>query len=91
MIAILALLLASIFIRKALKKKGDLLDRNYISCADFAVFVRGIPINLTKEKLKDVIESKYAPVKVVYVNMCYKIDDFKKITDELTSLYRVKA
>ena len=52
MAGIVAMLIASIIIRRRLRKNGALLDFSYTSCADFALFIKGIPLHYTPEKLK---------------------------------------
>ena len=74
MVGIVAMLLASIVIRKKLRTAGAQIDFAYTSCADFALFVKGIPRSFTAEKLKQQLEEKFSPVKIVYVNLCYHID-----------------
>lgn len=44
---------------------------------------------MTKEKLKELLETKYTQVKVVYINFCYNIDIMIKLAAELTQCYRL--
>lgn len=39
-----------------------------------------LPKNLKKSELKAVLEKEYPGIKIVYINYCYKIDDFIKLS-----------
>ena len=50
------MLFHSIYLRKMLVQASIDLDRTEISPSDFAILVRGLPLDITKEKLKEEIE-----------------------------------
>mmetsp|Transcript_27338 Transcript_27338/g.26393 ORF Transcript_27338/g.26393 Transcript_27338/m.26393 type:complete len:113 (+) Transcript_27338:479-817(+) len=55
-IGIIILLLYSVIIRSRLISISQSLDNDYISPADFAIFVRNLSPTMTKDKLKYIIE-----------------------------------
>lgn len=74
-IGVLYVLFHSIYLRKLLVGMSFDLDKKEISPSDFGVVVRYEPKNLTKEKIKEEIEKRFADkgVKVEYVNPCFNI------------------
>jgi hypothetical protein len=75
MLGIIYLLIHTIFMRKKLVQMANTLDHKETTPSDFALLVRNIPKDMTKEKLTELIETRYArgQVKVSYINMCYDI------------------
>lgn len=52
-LGVVYMLLHSIYLRKFLVQTSILLDKDEISPSDFAIMVRGLPADCTKEKLKE--------------------------------------
>jgi hypothetical protein len=50
------MLMHSIYLRKLLAGASIDLDKNEISPSDFAVLVRGLPLDITKDTLKQQLE-----------------------------------
>ena len=55
--------------------------------------VRNISLDTTKEKLTKLVEKRFSrqQVKVVYVNMCYNIEDIVKFNSKITDLVKKKG
>jgi len=54
------MLLHSIYLRKFLVGMNFQLDKDEVSPSDFALIVRGLKPDCTKEKLKEEFESKFS-------------------------------
>jgi hypothetical protein len=74
-IGVIYMLIHSIYLRRVLVGMSIELDRKEISPSDFAILVRNLPKDVSKEKLKESVEKKFADrgVTVSYVNLCYDI------------------
>ena len=61
--------------------------------SDFALVVRNIPLNITKERLIQLVEDRFSrsKVKVAYVNLCYNIEDIFKANSKITELAKMKG
>jgi hypothetical protein len=59
-----------------------------VTPSDFALVVRNIPLDITKERLIQLVEDRFSrsKVKVAYVNMCYNIEDIFKANSKITEL-----
>jgi hypothetical protein len=81
MLGIGYLLIHTIFMRKSLVKMASDLDHKEVTPSDFALLVRNIPKDMTKEKLIELLETRFVKgqVKVSYINMCYDITDMVKL------------
>jgi hypothetical protein len=59
-------------------------DARICTPSDYGVMAKNIPLNMTREELKDYIEAKYremhVEMNVVYVNYCYDISDLMNLT-----------
>jgi hypothetical protein len=93
MLGILYLLIHTIFMRKKLVQMANTLDHKETTPSDFALLVRNIPKDMTKEKLTELIETRYVrgQVKVAYINMCYDIQDMVKHNTKITELIKQKG
>lgn len=93
MLGIIILLIHSICLRKQLVKMAHSLDERQVSPSDFALLVRNIPKDMTKEKLKELVESRFSTgtVKVAYINLCYDIQDMVKLNGIITELVKQKG
>ena len=83
------MLIHSIFLRRLLVGMSIDLDKKEVSPSDFAVVVRNLPKNMSKESLKAIITQRFAKqnVEVVYVNLCYNIREmvrYDKIIKDLS-------
>ena len=88
-IGILYMLIHSIILRRNLVIMSIELDRKEISPSDFAILVRNLPKDVSKEKLKEQIEQKFPEAKVAYVNLCYDITqmvEFNKTVQDLSKM-----
>ena len=61
--------------------------------SDFALVVRNIPLDITKERLIQLVEDRFSrsKVKVAYVNLCYNIEDIFKANSKITELAKMKG
>jgi hypothetical protein len=64
-----------------------------VTPSDFALVVRNIPLDITKERLIQLVEDRFSrsKVKVAYVNMCYNIEDIFKANSKITELAKMKG
>jgi hypothetical protein len=64
-----------------------------VTPSDFALVVRNIPLDITKERLVQLVEDRFSrsKVKVAYVNMCYNIEDIFKANSKITELAKMKG
>ncbi len=64
---------------------SESLDQKDVKPSDYGLVVRNLPADMTKERLKDLIEKKFSQekVKVAYVNMCYDISGIFKLNQHL--------
>jgi hypothetical protein len=64
-----------------------------VTPSDFALVVRNIPLNITKERLIQLVEDRFSrsKVKVAYVNLCYNIEDIFKANSKITELAKMKG
>lgn len=73
-LGVVYMLFHSIFLRRLLVKLSLEIDKKETSPSDFAIVVRNIPKNVSKDSLKVQIEKMFNDeVKVSYVNLCYDI------------------
>jgi len=93
MLGIGYLLIHTIFMRKNLVKMAAELDHKEVTPSDFALLVRNIPKDMTKEKLKELLEDRFSrgAVKVSYINLCYDITDMVKLNTNITDLIKQKG
>jgi hypothetical protein len=93
MVGIIYLLIHTIFMRRTLVKMALDLDHKEVTPSDFALLVRNIPADMTKEKLTELIECRFAKgqVKVSYVNLCYNIQDMVKLNTKIHELIKQKG
>jgi hypothetical protein len=86
---IMYLLLQAILISKNLGGQHFELDSETVTPSDFAVIVRDIPKDITKEVLKkQLIEEQ--KMQVEEINFIYDVRDLRKINDQLVELYNQK-
>lgn len=92
-LGVVYLLLHSIYLRKFLVQTSIILDRDEISPSDFAILVRGLPADCTKDKLKEQFEADFANClpKVSYVNLCYDISKMVEFNQKLQELAKQKG
>ena len=69
------------------------LDNKEATPSDYALVVRNIPKNITKEQITEEIEKRFSVgnVKVAYVNMCYNIEDIVSLNSRITELVKLKG
>jgi hypothetical protein len=72
-IGVLYMLFHSVRLRQLLVGMSIELDRKEISPSDYAILIRNLPKDVSKEKLKEQVEKKFPEAKVAYVNLCYDI------------------
>lgn len=87
------MLLHSIYLRKYLVGMSVQLDKDEISPSDFAILVRGLPADCTKEQLTEQFETQYSAqgAKVAYVNLCYDITQMVEFNKNLQDLAKQKG
>jgi hypothetical protein len=81
MAGIFCLILYSIWISKILLEMQIRLDINKDTPSDYALLVRNIPLDMTKEVLKEKFEQIFSDfnVKVFEVNYCFDVKDIVKL------------
>ena len=69
------------------------IDREAVSPSDYAVLVRNLPHDMTKEKVGELFESKFqqSNLKVVYVNMCYDIEEIMVLNSTMKELMKQRG
>jgi hypothetical protein len=72
-VGVVYVLFHSIYLRRLLVSMSIELDQGEISPSDFAILVRNLPKDVTKERIKEQIESQFPDTKVAYINFCYDI------------------
>jgi len=79
------LTLFSVYLRRKLSAMAEILDENEVTPSDFALLVRHLPGDWTKEKLQGVIEDhfKQLNVKVNYINFCYEIAEMIELNEKM--------
>jgi len=82
----------SVFVRRKLQDMAEILDENEVSPSDYALLVRQVPLDWTKEKLEGVLEEhfKLYGLNVNYVNFCYDITEMVKLNKKMSELIKLK-
>lgn len=82
----------SVFVRRKLQQMAAVLDENEVSPSDYALLVRHVPVDWTKEKLEGVLEDhfKLYGLNVNYVNYCYDITEMVKLNKKMGELIKQK-
>jgi hypothetical protein len=60
MAGVVILFIHTIFLRRNLVRMSVAMDQDQVSPSDFALIVRGVPLDMTKERLKEVVEAKFS-------------------------------
>jgi hypothetical protein len=93
MFGVVYLLLHSIWLRKNLVALHLDLDRKEVSPSDFAILVRNIGLNTTKQSLQEAFEKRFQHLKltVSYVNLCYNIEEMVSLQSQIKKLVKQKG
>jgi hypothetical protein len=91
-IGVVFITIYSVYVRRKLQKMASVLDENEVSPSDYALLVRHIPLEWSKEKLEGVLEEhfKLYGLNVNYVNFCYDITEMVKLNKKMGELIKLK-
>lgn len=90
-LGVLYVLLHSLFLRGLLVRLGVKIDEAETSPSDFALLVKGVPRDATKDTLKQEMESQFPDIKVVNVNLCYDITQMTELDTNIKKLSKEKG
>jgi hypothetical protein len=91
-IGVVFITIYSVYVRRKLQKMASVLDENEVSPSDYALLVRHIPLEWSKEKLEGVLEEhfKLYGLNVNYVNFCFDITEMVKLNKKMGELIKLK-
>jgi hypothetical protein len=91
-IGVVFITIYSVYVRRKLQKMASVLDKNEVSPSDYALLVRHIPLEWSKEKLEGVLEEhfKLYGLNVNYVNFCFDITEMVKLNKKMGELIKLK-
>ncbi len=91
-IGVVFITIYSVYVRRKLQQMASVLDENEVSPSDYALVVRHVPLDWSKEKLEGVLEEhfKLYGLNVNYVNFCFDITEMVKLNKKMGELIKLK-